>query len=140
MPLLQDDDKLVCDPSGNPFVLYHGTKASFEVFSDDYLRSMGFHFGCLEQANYFAGRSGRIISVHLLAQHLADIRGSDCGWLHSKATIPCLEFHELISHEKTVELLGTENTSSFNAYSLPCSVEERRDLNLKIMALLEHKG
>jgi hypothetical protein len=124
MPPLQDDDKLVRDPNGNPFILYHGTKDSFEVFSDDYLRSMGFHFGCLEQANCFAGLRGHIISVHLLAQQLADIRGSDCGWLHSKATISCLEFHELISHKEAVELLGTDDTSSINTYN--CNVQQKK--------------
>jgi hypothetical protein len=122
-------------------ILYHGTTASFTRFSDEYLQSLGFHFGCCEQAEYFAKRppGGRIISARVTAQNLVDLRGSDCGWLRSKQTEICLMGAGTICIKEASELLDGGDLSAASYRDIE-SEEERRALNRKIMALLGAKG
>jgi hypothetical protein len=131
----------VKDNMGNPAVLYHGTKAHFKDFSDEHLQSLGFHFGCLNQAKHFAGTSsyGRIISAHLLVLSPADIRPSDCGWLQAQRTICCLFFKNLITYNEATELLDGGKIS-YAYYRVIESKEQRQALNRKTVALLESKG
>src|SRR6266496_2249125 len=67
--------------------VYHGTYKIFDEFSQDYLDSVGFHFGDAAQATYFAtkyGAGGRIIKAHLSFKNLADIGTDDWGWFDCK--------------------------------------------------------
>lgn len=63
--------------------VFHGTYEKFEIFSDEYLQSVGFHFGDEVQATYFAtkrGPGGRIIEADLSFKNLVDIGRDDWGW------------------------------------------------------------
>ena len=67
--------------------VYHGTYEEFDQFSDEYLASVGFHFGDLPQAKYFAtkrGPGGRIIQAQLVFNNLVDIGKDDWGWIDCK--------------------------------------------------------
>ena len=120
-------------------ILYRGTTASFMTFSDEYLQSLGFHFGCCEQAEYFARRhpGGRIISARLKAQNLVDLRGSDCGWLYSDETVVCLVGTGILEQAQAIELLGHCSRTHCRR---TLSENQRRVLNQRIMALLADKG
>jgi len=83
----------VCDGDENPLVVYHGTTASFDTFSMEYLLSVALHFGCREQANdRIAGlENGRIFPVYLNIQKLLNMTGSDLGWEHPPTTAYALK-------------------------------------------------
>ena len=65
----------------------HGTYQAFDAFSQEYLSSIGFHFGDLTQATYFAttnGAGGRIVKANLSFKNLMDIGPDDWGWIDCK--------------------------------------------------------
>lgn len=132
----------VHDDNGKPLVLYHGTRHTFDHFSDEYLQSIGFHFGCITQAKFFAGdgADGRIISAYLSAHNLADIRPSDFGWLQPQVTVVCLHFANLINEAEATELLDGGDLSLASYRHHIESLEKRQLLNRRLMALLETKG
>ena len=126
-------------------ILFHGTTASFSAFSDEYLWSLGHHFGCLDQAKYRArqrqdsgGGIGLIISARLRAQNVVNLRGSDCGWESPQKIVICLIDYVFDAMEAS-ELL---NGGSLSLASYPDSApqEERQALFPKIVASLEDKG
>jgi len=59
---------------------FHGSPERFTAFDQSSLRSLGFHFGDIEQAKYFAGDSGFIYEGDLAFQNLVDIGKQDWGW------------------------------------------------------------
>ena len=135
------DGTSFCDDDGQPLILYHGTQKAFDDFSDEYLESLGFHFGCMTQAKHFAGdgAEGRIIRARLLARNPADIRPDDCGWLQSQATVCGLFFIGLIDHAETTELLDGGEIS-LSCYRDIESQALRQSRNARIVSLLESKG
>ena len=120
-------------------ILYHGTKASFTSFSDEYLESLGFHFGCLEQAKHFAVPGGRVISAHLQAWSLVDVQPNDCGWQQPQRTVIGLEDLGFISKPEADELLNGGDRS-LASYRFLESREKRNVFNRKLVSLLESKG
>ena len=131
----------ILDNDKNLRILYHGTTAFFSSFSDKYLQSLGFHFGCITQAKYFASRApkGRIIAAYILARKLADVRPSDCAWLQTQGAVICLQDCGFLSSKEADELLdGGER--SLAAHRGIESQEERRALNAKIITFLKAKG
>ncbi|TAK51880.1 MAG: hypothetical protein EPO27_02155 [Betaproteobacteria bacterium] len=50
----------IVDKNGTPKVVYHGTRADFDVFRPKARNpALGFHFGSILQAEFFAGYCGR---------------------------------------------------------------------------------
>lgn len=137
----QLDETAVKDNQGNPLVLYHGTFASFDTFSDVYLQSLGFHFGDPVQANHFAEqrRGSRIIPVFLLIRHLINIRPSDAGWLRPKQTAICLQINNYLTFAEAAKIVGSNHLSLADHHELeePAIRQER---NRQIIAALEAKG
>ncbi len=94
-------DSKVVDDAGKPLVLYHGTKADFSEFSDEYLGEGngfadwgdGFYFATNPKAanNYANGQGGNVMPVYLsiknpaprsvmLSDEVQDAISDDMGW------------------------------------------------------------
>lgn len=131
----------VRDDRGEPLVVYHGTPQPLACFSDDYLQSLGFHFGDPAQANHFAGNGAGacIFPVYLLIRNLIDIRPSDSGWLQPQATAITLSVSGLLSHAEAVDIVGSDNLSLAEYRQIePQTIRQER--NRRIIAALQAKG
>jgi len=62
-------DSKVVDDKGEPLVVYHGTAAEFDTFSED----GPIFFGTKEKANDFAGDSGSIIPAYVSIKNPVDL-------------------------------------------------------------------
>jgi ADP-ribosyltransferase-like protein len=139
------DDKLaeteVKDAVGRPLVVYHGTRAAFDTFSDNYLHSLGFHFGDPDQANHFAGQGtfARVIPVYLMIRRLIDLKASDAGWLNPKQTAIGLYIDDFLTPTEAISIIGSENLSLAAHRELE-SPEVREERNKQIIVALETKG
>jgi ADP-Ribosyltransferase in polyvalent proteins len=139
------DDQLgeteIKDATGRPLVVYHGTSASFDTFSDNYLQSLGFHFGDPDQANHFAGQGtfARVIPVYLIIRSLIDLEASDAGWLNPKQTAIGLYIDDFLTAGEAISIIGSENLS-LAAYRELESLEVRQERNKQIIGALETKG
>jgi hypothetical protein len=110
-------------------------------FSDEYLQSLGFHFGDGVQANHFAGGSpgACIFPVYLLIRNLIDIRPSDSGWLRPKQTAISLQVGGYLKFAEAVALTSSKNLSLADHRELePQASRQKR--NGQIIAALEAKG
>jgi hypothetical protein len=115
--------------------VYHGTYQAFDGFSDEYLSSIGFHFGDLKQATYFAGKhgeGGRIIKANLAFNNLVDIGKDDWGWIDCKrgALLCFMQFVKskiAIDRDEFTKILGS-NDWSLAAYppTQKMNADERR--------------
>lgn len=59
----------VIDATGEPACLYHGTRATIEVFDPRKTVDGGIHFGTLAQAQMRAGKSANLIKAYLFVTH-----------------------------------------------------------------------
>ena len=131
----------VKDAEGLPLIVYHGTNASFDAFSDSQLQSLGFHCGDIVQANHFAGTDpgARVVPVFLLIRNLIDIRPNDAGFLRPKQTAICLYISDLLTFVEAASIIDS-NTLSLVAHSELESQEIRQRRNRQITAVLGAKG
>jgi len=132
-------EKFICGSDNQPLVVYHGTNQSFKEFDEAFLCSVGFHFGCREQAE-FRARLGprRIIKAHLVkGRALLDIREKqDPGWEQPALTCMILADFGVFSLEEAHALDFPMSTHA----SATASESERRVYNSRIGKLLRAKG
>jgi hypothetical protein len=132
----------VCDADGNPLVVYHGTTASFERFSIDYLLSAGLHFGCCEQANYriFGLKNARIFPVYLNIRELLDFSGSDLGWERPATTAYALVQCGILTIDQA-KVAGLKETDTLQtSWLIDVSEPEAREQNGKLATMIASKG
>jgi hypothetical protein len=68
--------------------VFHGSPDQFETFQQSPLKSLGFHFGDIGQAQCHAGNNGWIYRANLMFENLIDIGDQDWGW----TTAGCIAF------------------------------------------------
>jgi hypothetical protein len=148
----------VCDSSGEPLVVYHGTCRTFTTFSSEYLLSVGTHFGCLEQANYRIGfydiqyfgaktqytcdmQGCRIIPAYLIIKKLIDLRGHDFGWERPAATAYLLTQSGLISAEEASACTGLKETDTLpTAWWIETTPDQMKNQYAALTDILSAKG
>ena len=92
---------------------YHGSIENFESFEHSKLRSLGFHFGDIQQAKHFSGDNGYIYKVNLRFKNLFDIGEQDWGWTSAQHIalffyLTCLTNNVPVSTEDFFPILGSQ--------------------------------
>jgi ADP-Ribosyltransferase in polyvalent proteins len=140
LPKELSETKIV-DEQGLPIVLYHGTTAQFDRFSDHYLQSLGFHIGDPAQADHFAGPKpgGRVFPVYVVIRNPLDLGESDSGWQRPQATAVSLVCAGVLSFSEGVRIVGSDDFS-LASYRHIEPQAQRQERNKQIIHALERKG
>ena len=95
---------------------FHGSLIRLSNFNSSHLKSLGFHFGDIEQAKYFAGTAGFIHECDLSFSNIVDIGEYDWGWTCAAAIafaffMACMSGGVPTNREDFVPFLGSNNSS-----------------------------
>lgn len=98
---------------------FHGSPVHIADFNSDHLKSLGFHFGDIEQARFFAKEHGYIHECDLHFANIVDIGKQDWGWTCAAFVahaffIACILNRIATSHEDFIPFLGPLPSSGWS--------------------------